>query len=36
MDWNLIIWGIALVLLIMVIINRFKQKEDEDFDDRNN
>ena len=36
MNWNLIIWGIALVLLIMVIINRFKQKEDEDFDDRNN
>ena len=34
--WNSIIWGIALVLLIVVIINRFKQKEDEDFDDRNN
>ena len=34
--WNLIIWGIALVLLIIVIINRFKQKDDEDFDDRNN
>ncbi len=34
--WSSIIWGIALVLLIVVIINRFKQKEDEDFDDRNN
>jgi len=36
MNWNLIIWGIALVLLIIVIINRFKQKEHEDFDNRNN
>ncbi len=34
--WDLIIWGIALVLLIIVIINRFKQKDAEDFDDRNN
>jgi hypothetical protein len=34
--WSQIIWGIGLVLLIIVIINRFKQKENEDFNERNN
>ncbi len=34
MVWNLIIGGIALALLIIVIINRFNQKDY--FDDRNN
>jgi hypothetical protein len=34
--WSQIIWGIGLVLLIIVIINRFKQKENEDFKERNN
>ena len=34
--WSQIIWGIGLGLLIIVIINRFKQKENEDFNERNN
>ena len=31
-----IFYGVCAILLIVVIINRFKQKDNEDFDNRDN
>ena len=34
--WSAIFYGICVILLIVVIINRFKQKDKENFDNRDN